>query len=180
MSVGMKRECSLFLKSSFLPSKIISEERAIPDTSQFFFSQKQAAHRARNHKLYITAQKYELVNLPAHFSGFHHLHMASSSRPLLLEWSIGHGPWWSQCYLFRLKFKKTMSQILIDSNEERKEHPVLTQDAMPKPQGQQIPPAVCQFSSLSLKEMHNIHGENLFWYRSHKVNVYPVFLNPLL
>lgn len=84
-------------------------------------------------------------------------------------------PWWSQCYLFRLKFKKKIvSQILIDSDEERKEV-TSCYCAVPKPQGQQTPSAVCKFSSLSLKQTHTIHGKNLFWCRSHKVNVYPVF-----
>lgn len=37
----------------------------------------------------ITAQKYTLVPLPAHFSAFHHIHVASPPRPLLLERSVG-------------------------------------------------------------------------------------------
>lgn len=59
--------------------------------------------------------------------------------------------------------------------KEREKHLVLIQGAVPIPHGQQTPPAVCQFSCLSLKETHNTHGKNLFWCRSHKVNVYLMF-----
>lgn len=42
ISVGIKRECSLFLKSIFLPSRITSDKGALPGTRQklffFFFS----------------------------------------------------------------------------------------------------------------------------------------------
>lgn len=64
--------------------------KGLPDNSQIFFPpQKWAAHGVSNHKLCITGQKYKLVHLPARFSGFHHVHTASSSRLLLLEWSMG-------------------------------------------------------------------------------------------
>lgn len=68
-----------------------SEEGALPDIRQnlclFVFPHKQSAHVVSNHKLYNTAQKYKLVHLPAHFSGFHHLLSTWQALPGPYFWS---------------------------------------------------------------------------------------------
>lgn len=65
--------------------------RALPDLRQNLFFPKvdrSWGQQSKAEAVRITAQ-YTLVPLPARFSAFHHLHMASSPRPLLLEWSLG-------------------------------------------------------------------------------------------
>lgn len=125
MSVGMKRECSLVLKSIFLPSRMTSEEEALPDIRQnlFFLSP------APKSRLLMGSEShaiYHCSEVQAGSPACSLLCFLPSPHGKLFQ-AVASGVVHGHCHdevnvaSSDRNSKKTVSQILIDLDEERKE-----------------------------------------------------------
>lgn len=150
MSVGVKRECSLF--SSF---QNYFRWRALPDLRQNFFFQKQTARGGSSQKQrlcvsLLRSTHWSLCLLTSLLSTISMLQALPGPCFWSGRWAL---QWWSWCYPFRLKSQKPMTQSWRSKwtqmgRKEREQPSVLITNIVccaktKEPQGQQTCPAAC-------------------------------------